>query len=218
MKISLTFSVCSNGSQTAGSTGGLNNQEALGKEPIAALADQPQSLSPEETWGGLLAQAKFMQRRLVYLGGGVAGLGIYGADAIGSDIFKTWPWLRAAFVILALSAGAFIGWAWEPCARYISRIERDHMGELNVERSPDERFPFKVLVCNNIALILLSAAAAVLISASILSALDNKSASASGSKQVGSASGVYSVTFSPDVKSLAIVGNIGWLAGRGIPR
>jgi hypothetical protein len=123
-----------------------------------------------------------MQRRLVYLGGGVAGVGIYGADAIGSDVFKMWPWLRAAFIILALSTGAFIGWAWEPCARWISRIERDHMGELSAKSSPSEELPAKILICNNIALILLAMAAAVLISASILSALDDTTALVPSSK------------------------------------
>jgi hypothetical protein len=190
MKISLTFSICSTGSQTAGSTG-APNQGTPTEEVSAVPVDPPAGFSPEKTWGGLLAQAKFMQRRLVYLGGGIAGLGIYGADVIGSDIFKARPWLRAAFIILALSSGAFIGWAWEPCARYISRIERDHMGELDAERSPTERLPSKVLVCNNIALILLAAAAAVLISASIISALGDTSASASNPKQGKSAVAQY---------------------------
>ena len=124
------------------------------------------------TWAVLLERAKYLQRRLVYLGGGVAGLGIYGAGDIGSDIFKDYQGLRAAFVLLALAAGASIGWAWEPCARCVARIERHHLEHLRgVSTSPEEWLPGRIMLYNNLALILLIAAAGVLAAAAILSAL-----------------------------------------------
>jgi len=113
-----------------------------------------------------------MQKRLVYLGGGVAGLGIFGTDALGSDIFKYEPWLRVTFLLLSLAAGASIGWAWEPCARCIVRIERHHKDHLDgVSINPEEWLPGKILFYNNLALLFIIGAASVFLSAAFLSAI-----------------------------------------------
>jgi hypothetical protein len=126
-----------------------------------------------KTWEVLLEHAKYMQKRLVYLGGGVAGLAIFGTEALGSDIFKDEPWLRVTFLLLSLAAGASIGWAWEPCIRSITRIERHHKHHLNgVSLNPEQWFPErKILFYNNLALLFIIGAASVFLSAAFLSAI-----------------------------------------------
>jgi hypothetical protein len=121
------------------------------------------------TWAWRREQAQYQLRRVAYVGGGLAGLGLYGAGDMGANIFAEVQWLRALFVAAALATAAVLGLAWEKSSRFIAEIERDHGQHLH-EQSTRE-LPRTVQQRLNQAVGLLLVTALVLVVASVWSAI-----------------------------------------------
>ncbi|MBT2443089.1 hypothetical protein J7E93_23895 [Streptomyces sp. ISL-36] len=81
-----------------------------------------------DTWEWLQQQAHYQTRRIAYMGAGLAGLGLFGAGDMTADMFNQQPWLRLAFLVLALATAASLGLAWEPCQRTIAEVQRPRPG------------------------------------------------------------------------------------------
>lgn len=122
-------------------------------------------------------RAHYQITRLVYLSGGLAGLGLFGAGDLGSAIFTNLPWLRALFILSAMCTAVPLAWAWEKSLRAEALIDRDHGHELTASRGCEELPP---VIRRNLraAVYLLVLTAVVLVLAAFWSAfLDTNSAS-----------------------------------------
>jgi hypothetical protein len=129
----------------------------------------PPSMPASKTWTWRKEQARYQLRRVAYVGGGLAGLGLYGAGDMGANIFAEVQWLRAVFVVTALASAALLALAWEKCSRFIAEIERDH-GE-HMEDESTRELPNSVQNQLNNAIGLLLLTALVLVVAAVWSAI-----------------------------------------------
>jgi hypothetical protein len=134
-------------------------------EPAAPPPSEPAGT----TWAWRKEQAQYQLRRVAYVGGGLAGLGLYGAGDMGANIFAEVQWLRAVFVVTAMATAALLALAWERSSRFIAEVERDH-GEPMSEPSTRE-LPNDVQAKLNYAVGLLLVTALVLVVASVWSAI-----------------------------------------------
>jgi hypothetical protein len=136
-------------------------------------ADPPSDPTPDRgsprpgpgTWGWLKEQARYESRRITYLGGGLAGLIVLGTGDVGFDEVQ---WLRAAFVVTVLLAGAGLGLAWEKSIRLVAEIDRDHGQELHEQTT--EILPWPLRRNMRVAVLMLVLAAAIVLVASVWSA------------------------------------------------
>jgi hypothetical protein len=121
------------------------------------------------SWRWLQRQAEYQSKRITYLGAALAGLGLFGAGDMAAGIFNQTPWLRLAFLVLALATAASLGLAWEPCQRTIAEVDRDHSHELDRQRT--HNLPSAAHGWFRVASLLLFFAAAVLVAAAVWTAL-----------------------------------------------
>jgi hypothetical protein len=90
---------------------------------------------------------------------------VLGTGDVGFDEVQ---WLRAAFVVTVLLAGAGLGLAWEKSIRLVAEIDRDHGRELHEQTT--EILPWPLRRNMRVAVLMLVLAAAIVLVASVWSA------------------------------------------------
>lgn len=122
-----------------------------------------------KTWEWQKERAEYEARRITYLGGGLAGLGLFGAGDMGATIFSEVQWLRAAFVVTAFASAACLGLGWEAARRFAAMIQRDHGDHLNLTSTWE--MPTRSLWYMRLAWILLLISGLIFVAAAIWAAI-----------------------------------------------
>ena len=121
------------------------------------MTDDSTSSTSKPTWTRRKEQAQYQLRRIAYVGGGLAGLGLYGAGDMGANIFAEVQWLRALFIVTAFAAAALLALAWEKCSRFIGEIERDHGQHMDTQSTKELPGTVQLQLTNAVGLLLATA-------------------------------------------------------------
>jgi hypothetical protein len=139
--------------------------------------DPPPAVPYEMTWGWRKRQAEIDAQRMVYLGGGLAGLGLFGAGDMGANIFNEVQVLRALFVVFALITAAFLGLAWAADTAEVTKIEKQKY-DLTAHTGGTELPPLPSRPFRRVAVLLLLATSLIFVAASIVAAIRSDDSSA----------------------------------------